>query len=60
MQATHSFSVDDCKKVAIKREAFPATSALDDDTTSHMVNLPAKGSTVAIAAFEDPAYDFYP
>ena len=60
MQGTHSFSVDDWKKVGIKREAFSATSALDDDTTSHMVNLAAKGSTVAIAAFEDPTYDFYP
>lgn len=27
---------------------------------AHMADLAAKGSTVAIAAFEDPAYDFYP
>ena len=59
MQATHSFRVDDWKKEGIKREAFSTTSALDDDTSSHMVNLAAKGNTVAIAAFEDPTYDFY-
>ena len=59
MQATHSFRVDDWKKEGIKREAFSTTSALDDDSTSHMVNLAAKGSNVAIAAFEDPTYDFY-
>lgn len=27
---------------------------------ARMADLAAKGSTVAIAAFEDPAYDFYP
>lgn len=26
---------------------------------AHIADLAAKGSTVAIAAFEDPAYDFY-
>ena len=59
--------VDDWKEVEIKREASPATtrqstatSALDNDTMAHMADLAAKGSTVAIAAFEDPAYDFYP
>ena len=26
---------------------------------AHMADLAAKGSTVAIAAFDDPAYDFY-
>ena len=58
--------VDDWKEVEIKREASPATtrqstatSALDNDTMAHMADLAAKGSTVAIAAFEDPAYDFY-
>ena len=54
--------VDDWKKVEIKREASPATtrqstatSALDNDTMAHMADLAAKGSTVAIAAFDDPA-----
>ena len=58
--------VDDWKEVEIKREASPATtrqstatSALDNDTMAHMADLAAKGSTVAIAAFEDPAYDFH-
>ena len=32
---------------------------MDNDTTSHITDLAAKGSTVAIAAFEDPIYDFY-
>ena len=58
--------VDDWKELEIKREASPvttrqstATSALDSDTMAHMADLAAKGSTVAKAAFEDPAYDFY-
>ena len=40
--------------------SFLSHIALDDDSTSHMVNLAAKGSNVAIAAFEDPTYDCYP
>lgn len=58
--------VDEWKKVEIKREASPAitrqstaTSALDNDTSSYIADLAARGSTVAIAAFEDPAYDFF-
>ena len=58
--------VDGWKEVEIKRETSTATtrqstatSTLDNDTTSHMADLAAKGSTVAIAAFEDPVYDFY-
>ena len=32
---------------------------LDRDTASHIADLAAKGSTVAIAADDDPMYDFY-
>ena len=34
-------------------------SPVDHDTVPHIVDLAAKGSTIAIAAFEDPIYDFY-
>jgi len=32
---------------------------LDHDTASHIADLATHGSSVAIAATDDPAYDFY-
>jgi len=64
--AFYGLTVDGWKEVEIQRETSTATtrqstatSTLDNDTTSHMADLAAKGSTVAIAVFEDTVYDFY-
>ena len=58
--------MDAWKEVDITREGSTATtrhssnvSALDHDTAVHIADLAADGSTVAVAAFEDPVYDFY-
>ncbi|KAK3749031.1 hypothetical protein QZH41_006224 [Actinostola sp. cb2023] len=58
--------LDEWKEVNIPREGATATtrqttetSAVDHDTASHIADLAAQGSTVAIAAIEDPVYDFY-
>lgn len=58
--------LDDWKEVDILRESSVATTrqttetlALDHDTAAHIADLAAKGSTVAIAAYEDQDYDFY-
>lgn len=58
--------LDEWKEVSVPREAAPATTrqdteipVLDQDTASHIADLAVKGSTVAIAAVDDPVYDFY-
>ena len=35
------------------------TSILDHDTATHIADLAVNGTTVAIAAADDPVYDFY-
>ena len=58
--------LDNWKEVIICRDGSVATTRqaaeepiLDHDTASHIADLAAKGSTVAIAADDDPMYDFY-
>ena len=52
----------------ISRDALTATTrqstetalnAIEHDTGAYIADLSAQGSTVAIAAFEDPDYDLY-
>ena len=58
--------LDDWKEVSICRDGSVAatrqateTSILDHDTAGHIADLAVKGSTVAIAADDDPMYDFF-
>lgn len=58
--------MDEWKEVVICRDGAVATTRqateapiLDHDTASHIADLAEKGSTVAIAADDDPMYDFY-
>ena len=58
--------LDEWKEVSILREATAATTrqeseilVLDHDTALHIADLAGKDSTVAIAAIDDPMYDFY-
>ena len=58
--------MDDWKDVSVVQEATAATTRqeseipiLDHDTASHIADLATQGSTVAIAALDDPVYDFY-
>ena len=58
--------IDDWKEESVVREATPATTRqesaipiLDHDTASHIADLATQGSTVAIAALDDPMYDFF-
>ena len=55
--------LDEWKEVSVPWEAVPATTrqdteipVLDQDTASHIADLAVKGSTVAIAAVNDPVY----
>ena len=58
--------LDDWKEVLVSRDGSVATTrqttqefGLDQGTASHIADLAVKGSTVAIAADDDPMYDFY-
>ncbi|XP_022780703.1 vicilin-like seed storage protein At2g18540 [Stylophora pistillata] len=58
--------LDEWKTINILRDGSVATTRqaneepiLDHDTAVHLAELAVKGSTVAIAADEDPMYDFY-
>ena len=58
--------LDEWKEVDVPRESSTATTrqssevlAVDHDTAAHIADLAAKDSIVAIAAFEDPDFDFY-
>ena len=59
--------LDDWKEVSICREGSVAATRhaaeapiLDRDTAAHTADLAVKGSTVAIAADDDPMYHFFP
>jgi len=63
---TNKAWLDKWKEVDISRDGSVATTRqateapiVDHDTASHIADLVEKGSTVAIAADEDPMYDFY-
>lgn len=63
---TNKAWLDDWKEVNIARDGSVATTRqareeniLDYDTASHIADLATNGSTVAIAADDDPMYDFY-
>ena len=63
---TNKAWLDNWKEVTICRDGSVATTKqaaeqpiLDRDAASHIADLAAKGSTVAIAAADDPMYDFY-
>ena len=58
--------LDEWKQVELAREGDVATTrqaaetpVLDQDTASYIADLANKSSTVAIAAEDDPVYDFY-
>ena len=58
--------IDDWKEVSIGRDGSVATlrqaaeiPILDHDTAAHIADLAVMGSTVAIAADDDPMYDFF-
>ena len=58
--------LDNWKEVTICRDGSVATTRqavqepiLDRDTASPIADLVSKGSTVAVAADDDPMYDFY-
>ena len=57
--------LDDWKEVLVSRDGSVATTrqttqefGLDQGTASHIADLAVKGTTVAIAADDDPMYDF--
>ena len=63
---TNKAWLDKWKPVELTREGDVATTRqateapiLDHDTASYIADLASKGSTVAIAAEDDPVYDFY-
>ena len=63
---TNKAWLDEWKLVELTREGDVATTRqateapiLDHDTASYIADLASKGSTVAIAAEDDPVYDFY-
>ncbi|XP_022801267.1 uncharacterized protein LOC111338965 [Stylophora pistillata] len=63
---TNKAWLDEWKMVELAREGDLATTRqateapiLDHDTASYIADLASKGSTVAIAAEDDPVYDFY-
>ena len=63
---TNKAWLDEWKPVELTREGDVATTRqateapiLDHDTASYIADLASKGSTVAIAAEDDPVYDFY-
>jgi len=58
--------MDEWQEINIARDGSVATTrqnreenALDHDTAVHIADLATKESTVAIAADDDPVYDFY-
>ena len=58
--------MDNWKEVSICRDGSVSTTkqatetpALYHDTAAHIADLAVKGSTVAIAASDDPMYDFF-
>ena len=58
--------IDDWREESVVGEATPTTTRqeseipiLDHDTAWHIADLATQGSTVAIAALDDPMYDFF-
>lgn len=65
-ECTNKVWLDEWKQVELARGGDVATTkqageapVLDQDTASYIADLSNKDSTVAIAAEEDPVYDFY-
>ena len=65
-KCTNKAWMDEWKQVEVCREGSVATTRqsteipiLDHDSASHIADLAVKGSTAAIAAADDPVYDFY-
>ena len=65
-KCTNKAWLDEWKQVELAREGDVATTrqaaetpVLDQDTASYIADLANKSSTVAIAAEDDPVYDFY-